>query len=256
MSTTSYTVSDVARMAGVTVRTLHHYDQIGLLEPSDRTDAGYRLYRDEDLRRLHQILLFRELGFGLEAIARLLDDPAFDRRRALEAQRELLGERVRKTAAVMRAVDNALDALKEGREMDATELFDGFEDFDAAEYREEARERWGDTEAFKESFRRTRSYTKDDWARIKAESEEIMAGLAEVMEAGEKPTGAAATELAEQHRRHISRWFYPCSHAMHAGLADMYTADGRFQAYFEERAEGLAAFAAEAIRSNAATHDA
>jgi hypothetical protein len=119
-------------------------------------------------------------------------------------------------------------------------------------HEKEVQERWGDSDAYKESARRTRSYKADDWARIKAESEGIEAGMAELLRAGEAPDGGAAMDKAEEARLHIDRWFYPCSHRMHEGLADMYTADARFAAHYEERAEGLASFVSTAIKANAA----
>lgn len=123
---------------------------------------------------------------------------------------------------------------------------------DQAQYQEEVAERWGNTEAYEESSRRTMNYSEDDLAKIKAESEGIEVGLAAVMADGEAADGDRAMDLAEAARLHIDRWFYPCSTAMHAGLADMYTADERFKAHYEDRAEGLAEFVAQAIRANAA----
>ena len=123
---------------------------------------------------------------------------------------------------------------------------------DQAQFEAEVRERWGDTDAYRESSRRTKDYSKDDLARIKAESDGIEAGLAAAMADGEAADGERAIQLAEAARLHIDRWFYPCSTAMHAGLAEMYTADERFKAHYEERAEGLAEYVAEAIRANAA----
>ena len=117
---------------------------------------------------------------------------------------------------------------------------------------DEGRERWGHTSAWRESVRRTRGYTENDWARIRAESDEVFGRMAALMAEGTSPTSAAAMDLAESHRRHIDRWFYACSPDMHRGLASMYTADPRFSAYFEERHEGLAAFVADAIDANAA----
>ena len=121
-------------------------------------------------------------------------------------------------------------------------------------YEEEARQRWGDTDAYRESARRTKQYGKEQWAVIKAEVEGIEAGMARLLAAGEAPDGDAAVALAEEARKHIDRWFYPCSHTMHMGLADMYTADPRFAAHYDDRAPGLAAFVAEAIRANARRH--
>jgi hypothetical protein len=116
----------------------------------------------------------------------------------------------------------------------------------------EARERWGDTDAYRESARRTKKYNQQDWARIKAESEGIEAGLADAMASGDAPDGDRAMHLAEQARLHIDRWFYPCSHRMHGGLAEMYVTDARFRAHYDERAPGLAEYVAAAIRANTA----
>jgi MerR family transcriptional regulator, thiopeptide resistance regulator len=245
-----HTVSQVARMAHVTVRTLHHYDEIGLLAPSGRSRNGYRQYSDQDLRRLHRILLFRELGFSLEEIRGALEDPAFDQREALRRQRAVLEEQIRRKEAVIRALDTTLLALEEGHEMDATEMFQGFEDFDHAQYAEEAEERWGETDAWKESTRRTKSYGKAEWAALKAEVDTLEARWAALLAAGADPGSHDAMEVAEAARLHIDRWFYPCSYAMHEGLAEMYEADPRFRDHYEKRAPGLAAFVAASIRAN------
>ena len=136
-----HTVGEVASLAGVTVRTLHHYDRIGLLVPSGRSDSGYRLYSYGDLERLREIRLLRELGFSLEAIGRLLDVAAYDKRSALNAQRDLLVERLARTQRIIRGVDRALAALCEGKEMDETEMFEGLEEFDQKRYEAEVEQR-------------------------------------------------------------------------------------------------------------------
>lgn len=249
MSARNYRVKDVARLAKVTVRTLHHYDGIGLLVPSSRTESGYRLYAEEDLHRLQQILLWRELGFPLEEIRRILDDPDFDRMKALLAQRKELVARGRRTEAMIRSVDLALESLKGGKKMDAKKLFEGF---DPARYEDEARERWGESEAYRESARRTAPYEERDWTRMKEEANAILEKLAERMREGAAADESDVVELAEQHRLHIDRWFYRCSRKMHEGLAGMYVSDDRFKANLERHGEGLAQFLADAIRANAA----
>jgi DNA-binding transcriptional MerR regulator len=226
----------------VTVRTLHHYDEIGLLVPSDRTPAGYRLYSDADLARLHQILLYRELGFALDAIGPILDEPVDQRRAALLLQRERLAVSHRRTGAVLRALDLVLS----GETAMPDQMFEGFDQF-----ADEARERWGDTPHHAESQRRTKSYTKDDWATLKAEAAAVVADFAALFTSGAAPDSPPALELAERARLHIDRWFYPCSHAMHANLADLYTADPRFTAHYDDHAPGLAAFVSAAIKANA-----
>jgi MerR family transcriptional regulator, thiopeptide resistance regulator len=252
MSTKTYTVSQVSRLAHVTVRTLHHYDEIGLLVPSQRENNGYRRYTDADLQRLHQILLFKELGFALDAIAAVIDEPPSERRSALLSQREKLEGEQRKTAAVLRAIETAIQALEGDTTMDANKVFDGFENFDHAKYADEARQRWGHTEAYRESERRTKRYTKEDWSRIKAEGDAINKGMAELLLAGASPADSAAMDLAEQHRLHIDRWFYPCTHEVQVALGEMYVADTRFTETYDKYAPGLAHFMRDAIKANAA----
>lgn len=120
------------------------------------------------------------------------------------------------------------------------------------EYADEAEQRWGETDAWRESQRRTSAYTKDDWLAIKAEAEAIESGFAEAFGAGEPADGPRAAQLARAHRDHISRWFYDCSAEMHVGLAEMYVGDERFADRFDQRAPGLAAYVRDAIVSNAA----
>ena len=182
------TVSEVSRLAGVSVRALHHYDEIGLLVPSARTEAGYRLYSREDLDRLQEILLFRELEIPLEDIAVLLAGGAFDRRAALELQRELLMQKAVRTEALITSVERAINAERTGVRMTKEETFEVFGDFDPAEYEDEVKERWGETDAYKESARRTARYTKADWERFRAESQQIGTDTARLMDEGVPPT--------------------------------------------------------------------
>jgi len=244
-----YRVKEVAELSGVTVRTLHHYDRIGLLVPSGRTDAGYRLYDEDDLLRLQQILIGRELGLPLEQIQRLMSDPELDRRQTLLAHREQLAARARRTEAMIRSVDAALAALEGDKSMEAAEIFEGF---DPSQYEEEVRQRWGDTDAYKEAARRTGSYSKEDWVRIQAENDDLMRQLAARLTAGASSDDEDVLELAEGLRLHIDRWYYPCSHAMHVQLADMYEADPRFTSGIDRHGAGLTPFVAAAIRGNAA----
>lgn len=123
--------------------------------------------------------------------------------------------------------------------------------FDPSVYQDEAERRWGTNPEYQESMRRTRRYGDDDWAAIRTESESVTAGMAALLAEGTAPDEDAAMDLAEAHRRHIERWFYPCSHALHAGLAAMYTDDPRFSAYFDARGAGLATFVRDAIVANA-----
>ncbi len=248
----THTVSEVARLAGVSVRTLHHYDEIGLLEPSARSDAGYRLYGPDDLSRLQEILLFRELEIPLEDIAVLLSGGAFDRQAALELQREMLHQKAARTEALLASVDRAINAERTGVRMTKEEMFEVFGDFDPSEHEDEVKERWGETDAYKESARRTARYTKADWERFKAESEQIGSDTIALMDAGVPADDPRVMDLAERARLQIDTWFYPCSHAMHVNLAEMYIADPRFTATYEKMRTGMARYWHDAILANAA----
>ncbi len=247
-------VSEVARITGVTVRTLHHYDDIGLLGPSERSEAGYRRYDEDDLLRLQQILIGREQGLALEEIRRSLDDPDFDRRQALLEQKEQLLERSRRTHAMIRAVEAALELLDEhtGGTMDIQQLFDGF---DPSQYEAEAEARWGHTDAYRESAKRAKRYTQADWEAIKEEQSAIYADAVAALAAGHAADSAKAMDIAERHRQSISRWFYPCSLTIHVGLADGYESDSRFAENIDRFGAGLTPYLAAAIRANAKRHE-
>jgi DNA-binding transcriptional MerR regulator len=248
---TSYSVGQVSALAGVTIRTLHHYDQIGLLSPSGRSDSGYRRYEDADVERLHRILLYRELGFSLDEIATILDDPDADAVVHLRKQHGLLKERIARLQMMVTAVEKEMEAHEMGIQLTPEERFEVWGDFNPDDYAEEAEERWGGTEAYEESQRRVARYSKEDWLAIQAEAGEIYRRLIEAMRSGELPEGDAATALAEEHRRHISRWFYECGYEIHKGLGEMYVADPRFTSTYEKMAEGLAMYLRDAIRANA-----
>jgi MerR family transcriptional regulator, thiopeptide resistance regulator len=247
-----YSVGQVAALAGVTVRTLHHYDEIGLLSPGERTGAGYRRYTEPDLDRLQRILFYRELGFSLEEIVTILDEPGAGPMTHLRRQHELLRRRIGRLQEMVAAVEKAMEAQTMGISLTPRERFEVFGDFDPDEYAQEAEERWGDTDAFEQSRRRTAAYTKEDWLRIKEEAGEVLRDFATAFDAGVPADDVRAMDVAERHREHIGRWFYDCSPEMHKGLGDMYVADPRFAANYERVAEGLAAYVRDALHANAA----
>jgi len=246
----TYAVGEVARLAGVSVRTLHHYDEIGLVPPSEHSDAGYRLYTHEDLERLQQVLFYKELGFGLDEIAKLMAG-SHDRTDALTQQRELIAERMIRLEAMLELIDKTLASAQGGIRMTKEEMFEVFGDFDPSEHEEEARGRWGDTDAYKESARRASRYTKEDWQRFRDESEEINGEIASLMDEGVAPDDSRAMDAVERHRLQIDEWFYPCSHQMHTELGKMYVADPRFTATYEKIRPGMAQYMCDAIAANA-----
>ncbi|MGY1747085.1 MerR family transcriptional regulator [Blastococcus sp. SYSU D00695] len=244
-------VGEVAARTGVTVRTLHHYDRIGLLSPSGRSAAGYRQYSAADLDRLHQVLVYRELGFGLEEVATLLDDPDADPLEHLRRQHRLLQDRLAADQQLLAAVEKEMEARQMGISLTPEERFEVFGEHDPQRYEAEVRERWGETDAYAESRRRTRGYTKDDWLRIKADGEELTRRMAAALRDGVAPDSAPAMDLAEEHRQQITRDFYDCPPEMHAGLGRMYVEDERFTATYEAVAPGLAHWVSTAVQANA-----
>lgn len=252
---TVLTVGQVAERFGVTVRTLHHYDAIGLLSPSARSHAGYRLYTEEDVTRLQHVVVYRRLGFSLEEIAQLLDDgtqPALLEH--LRRQRSAVVSRLDELSELVTAIDRALEKEMTGVNLtkeEQRELFgDGFSD----EYAAEAQDRWGDTEAWRQSQQRTSRYTKADWEEIKAEAEEVNAAFVAALEAGEPATSEAAMDAAERARLHIHERFYSLTADFHRNLGDLYVSDPRFTKTYEDIRPGLAQYVRDAIHANADRH--
>jgi DNA-binding transcriptional MerR regulator len=244
-------VGAIAGLAGVTVRTLHHYDEIGLVVPGERTQAGYRLYGRRQVERLQEVLFFRELGFPLEQIKEIVGAPSYHRAEALRRHHALLERKAGHLRALLDAVDAALEAQKRGTTMTNEEMLEVFGDFDPSQYEEEARQRWGDTDAYRESARRTAGYRKADWQQMGRDAQEINTACTALMAAGTPPDAPEARAVAEQHRAHISKWFYECTPEIHRGLGQGYVADPRFTKNIDKARPGLAAYMSAAITANA-----
>ncbi|HET7399433.1 MAG TPA: MerR family transcriptional regulator [Intrasporangium sp.] len=249
----TYTVGRVAELLGVTVRTLHHYDEIGLLAPSDRSRAGYRLYTDADLTRLQQIVVYRRLELPLDEIAALLADGA-DAADHLRRQRATVMSRLGELQELVAAIDRALEREMGNQPATPEEMKELFGDGFGDEYEQEAQERWGDTDAWTQSAERTRRYTKADWQQVKAEMDAAHEAFASAKRAGLPPTSTEAMDAAEQHRQHIHHRFYDLSHEAHRGLADLYVSDARFTKTYDDVEPGLAAYVRDAIHANSHRH--
>ena len=252
------TVGQVAETFGVTVRTLHHYDEIGLVVPSERSRAGYRLYTPADLQRLAHVVVYRRLQLPLEQIATLLEESSTDPRSTVEhlrRQRAAVTRQLGELRELVAAIDTALEAAMNDRPATREEMKDLFGDGFSDDHEAEAQQRWGQTEAWRQSRERTARYTKADWAQVKTQMQSVTDGLAAAMDAGMPPTSEVAMDAAEAHRLSIER-FYDCSSAMHRGLADMYLADPRFTKTYEDVRPGLAQYVHDAIQANADRRDA
>ncbi len=235
-------INEAAKLTGISVRTLHYYDEIGLLHPCEVTESGYRLYDDKSLEQLQHILFFRELGFALKDIQGILTSPAFDQTKALENHKQLLLLKRSRLDGLIALVDSTLkgESKMSFKEFDMTEI-------EAAqkEYTKEAEERWGNTDAYKESARRTKNYSKEDWARISDEQERIYRAFAANM--GQGPAAPAVRQLVADWQSLITRNFYECSKEILAGLGQMYVADERFTKNINKYGDGLAEFISLAI---------
>jgi MerR family transcriptional regulator, thiopeptide resistance regulator len=248
-----YAIGQVAALAHVSVRTLHHYDEIGLLRPSARTPAGHRKYSLADVQRLRQVLFYRELDFGLDEIAAMLADAGTETH--LRDQHRMLRERMDRDSRLLRALEKEMEARDMGMSLTPEEQFEMFgTDKVGGEWAGEARERWGDTDAYQESQGRTAGYTKRDWQRLKAEADDCLRAFRDLMNSGAPADSRAALAMAEEHRQYLTRWFYDCGYAVHRGLAEMYVADERFRKTYDDVAPGLAQYVHDAIIANADVH--
>jgi DNA-binding transcriptional MerR regulator len=245
----AYKVKEVAKLAGVSIRTLHYYDKIGLLKPQSVNSAGYRLYTDKDLEKLQQILFFKELEFGLEEIKSILQSPGFDRKQVFIAQRELLKEKKKRLERVITSLEQTIESIEGGLKMDKKEMFEGFDlsqlERHKQKYAEETRQLYGNSEAYKESVQKTAKYKKEDWARVTIGLNEIFKKIGDKM-----PMGAADPEVQKivgELRQYITENFYNCTPEIFRGLGDLYVSDERFTANLDRNKAGLANFLKEAI---------
>jgi DNA-binding transcriptional MerR regulator len=234
----------LARIARVSVRTLHHYDQIGLLKPSARTEAGYRLYREPDLLRLQQILFFKELDMPLDEVRHILDDPGFDQVTALENHRQSLRGRMERLARLLKTIDRTIDRLREN-DMTLTdeELYEGFTTEQIERYKREAREMY-DPALVEESERRVKKMSRAEWKAIGAEGEAVTTGLAAL--ADRDPGDPEVQALIARHHGWIEN-FYPCSAEIYRGLGRGYVEHPEFRAFYEKYRPGLADFMSAAM---------
>jgi len=254
----SYSVGQVSAFAGVTVRTLHHYDKAGLLSPSDRSRAGYRLYSEADLVRLQQILFYRELGFPLDEIAVIFKDPQVDPLKRLRARQRQLHEEIARLQRLAEVAERAIEVQRTGVTLTPQERFEVFGEvaFDLS-YATEAEMRWERSEGQREAMARADAHTKEDWRQLMGEAAAWRAELLAVFDGGEPSDGKRARDRAEEHRLHIARWFTSCPPDMHRRIADEFVTDPRAFALVvppSQQRPGLAAFTRKAVHANAARH--
>lgn len=247
----SYTVHELSKLAGVSTRTLHYYDEIGLLKPSSVKENGYRQYGEKELLKLQQILFFRELDFPLKEIMKMITSSGFDMREALNGHKKLLrvkGDRIRR---LLITIDRTIEKLKGGDKMKNDDLFASFDDTQMKKYREEAKRRWGHTEAYKQSMQRTKHWTKEDYRHIKEKGDAFTKELARAMDMDFKSN--EVQELIRQHHEGIEV-FYDLPLNGYRLIGNMYVEDKRFTAFYERYRTGLAQFMKNAINYYCDTH--
>ena len=236
-------ISEVAKLTGITVRTLHYYDEIGLLKPSEITEAGYRLYSREDLEILQQILFFRELDFPLSQIKEIMNNPNCDKEEALKKQKELLIQQRQRIEGLIKLIEKRIegDNNMSFKEFDMNEIEEN-----KKKYAKEVKERWGTSKAYEESEKKTSSYNKEKWGDINQETSEIFKGFAELRNSD--PGSEEVQELVRRWQKYITDDFYTCTNEILSGLGLMYVEDERFKENLDKNGEGTAKLMAEAIK--------
>ena len=243
----TYTVQQLAHLARVSVRTLHHYDHIGLLKPSARTAAGYRLYGEADLLRLQQILFFKELGFPLADIQAILDDPGFDQVQALHDHRQMLQAEADRLGRLLKPIEKTISRLTEDNmtmtPMTNEELYEGFTPEQIERYTREANEMY-DPKIVAETNRRVRSMTKAQWQAVKAEGGSMARQLADRMD--QAPGDAAVQAAIARHYAWVDNFWHPTAES-YRGLGQGYAEHPEFRAFYEKYRPGLANFMCTAM---------
>ena len=244
------TVGEVSTLLGVSVRALHHWDETGLVHPSRRSAAGYRLYCEADIMRIQQVLVYRQTGMSLADIKMVLDEPETDAMTHLRRQRELVQGQVSHLQQMLNSIDMVMEIHQSGARISVAEMAEIWgTDWDPV-YVEEARVRWGDTPEWAESYQRKARMSRADWERAHEETVALESALAEAMRNGVEPGSPEANALARWHRKDFNRWF-EVSTSKQVLIARGYVADERYARYYDKRAPGLAAWLKDVIDASA-----
>lgn len=246
------TAGQTAKLLGLSVRTLHYWEERGLVQPEGRTWSNYRLYSEADIARAQQVTIYRATGMSLEAIRAVLDSEA-DPVAHLRRQRDLLTQKETELHQMVQAVDQLLEDTMSRKKLSVEEVAEVLGDASFPAHQAEAEETWGDTDDWAISARNTANMTSADWESVKEETAKVEAALVEAMGRGVEPGTAEANDLAEAHRALLSR-FFPVSHSKHVLISRGYVSDPRFTEHYETRGRGLAAWLKTVIDANASAN--
>ncbi len=239
-----YSVKQLSQLAGVSVRTLHYYDEIKLLNPSMVKKNGYRFYGHKELVRLQHILFFRELDFSLTEIKNIVDRPQDQIIQALQDQLQVFKLKQKRGESLIKTINATINRMTTKQKINDPIRYDAFDDEEVKRHEAEVKARWGNTKAYEQSQARLRQMTKEDVERLKADGLALTAAIAREMPKGVKSDEVQA--LIKKHHQGIER-FYDCDLFMYRTLADMYVEDSRFMAYYENVSPGLAEFMHQAM---------
>ena len=239
-----YSVKNLSELAGISIRTLHHYDEIGLLKPALRAESGYRYYGKAELLRLQQILFYRELDYPLKDIRKVLDDPEFDLIESLEFHKKELKQRLSRLSGLLATIDKTIVKLKNQETMNDEEMYEGFSDIDVRAMRNEAIKNYGDDEVLA-AEQKVKSMGKDKWKEVQAEGDAICERLVMLMDL--PPSSIEVQNEIANHHKHLST-FYEVKEERYRGLGKMYVEDERFMAHFEKFGNGLTEFLNQGIQ--------
>lgn len=232
-------IKEFAVYTGVSVRTLHYYDEIGLLKPADVDSVtGYRYYDENSVFRMQEILFYRELDFSLKSIAEILSSPNYDKNKALNEQKQLLILKKERLERLISAIDDAQRGENVMKKFDNSEF---------EKYKAEAKERWGNTDAYSEYKKKTKDYSQEKYNGLADEMDNIFAEFASFMKKGEAPDSESAQKCVKLLQSHITENYYTCTKEILAGLGQMYVLDERFRENIDKHAVGTAQFVAKAI---------
>lgn len=240
----AYTIHNLAKLAGVSVRTLHYYDEIGLLSPASIQKNGYRQYEEPQLIRLQQILFFRELDFELSEIKEILSRPNYSVVGALQEQKKMIELKRKRLDRLITTITTTITTMQNNQPIKDEELYDAFKDNDVKQYQTEVKERWGNTEAYKQSTAKVAKMTKAEMEALKEKQKQLTQKLADAMDLPIE--SAEAQALVTEHYQGI-QFFYDCPTEMYRNLGKMYIEDPRFTAYYDKFRPGLAAWLQQAI---------